>query len=86
MVRFFETRKEAERYALEVQNRVNLGQADEPQEVTLHDFICANLQVQSKQEHPNITTTRKYYLAVRSEALLSANKLLNTILAKTLDD
>ncbi|TRO43203.1 hypothetical protein E2P42_02500 [Candidatus Bathyarchaeota archaeon] len=36
--------------------------------------------------HSDITTTRKYYLAVRSEDLASANELLNSILAKTQGD
>ena len=32
--------------------------------------------------HEDISTTRKYYLAVRSEDLATANKFLNQILAK----
>jgi integrase len=42
--------------------------------------------VQALAGHSNITTTRKYYLAVRSEDIVSANNLLNSILAKTHND
>ena len=38
--------------------------------------------VQELAGHSDISTTRKYYLAVRSEDLASANKFLNQILAK----
>ncbi len=38
--------------------------------------------VQELAGHSDISTTRKYYLAVRSEDLASANKFLNKILAK----
>jgi hypothetical protein len=34
----FNTRKEVERYAAELENRVCLGKADKPQKITLHDF------------------------------------------------
>lgn len=39
--------------------------------------------VQQLAGHEDISTTRKYYLAVRSEDLASANNFLNEILAKT---
>ncbi len=38
--------------------------------------------VQQLAGHADISTTRKYYLAVRSEDLVSANSFLNEILAK----
>jgi integrase len=38
--------------------------------------------VQQLAGHSDISTTRKYYLAVRSEDLVSANSFLNEILAK----
>ena len=37
--RVFRKRKEAERYALELQPEVILGRADKPRKVTIHDFI-----------------------------------------------
>ena len=42
--------------------------------------------VQQLAGHSDISTTRKYYLTVRSEDMVSANKVLNSILAKTKDD
>jgi integrase len=42
--------------------------------------------VQALAGHSNIATTRKYYLAVRSEDFTAAGELLNIILAKTEDD
>ncbi len=42
--------------------------------------------VQQLAGHSDISTTRKYYLAVRSEDLASANKFLNSILAKVKAD
>ena len=42
--------------------------------------------VQTLACHSNIATTKKYYLAARSEDLVSANQLLNNILAKTQDN
>lgn len=42
--------------------------------------------VQQMAGHSDISTTRKYYLAVRSEDLVSANMLVNSILAITPDD
>jgi len=36
--------------------------------------------------HSDISTTRKYYLAVRSKDLVSAKKLLNSILTQAYDD
>jgi integrase len=38
--------------------------------------------VQQLAGHSDISTTRKYYLAVRPEDLASANKFLNEVLAK----
>lgn len=43
--KLFKTRKEAERYALDLQNRVNLGRADKPQEITLQGFRLEHEQV-----------------------------------------
>jgi integrase len=42
--------------------------------------------VQTFAGHSNMLTTRKYYLAVRPEDLVSANQLLNTILARNVCD
>jgi len=63
---------------------------------TLHDLRrsaitnwASQLPIQVVQQltgHSDIATTRKYYLAVRSEDMVSANKVLNSILAKTKDD
>jgi len=39
--------------------------------------------VQQLAGHSDISTTRKYYLTVRSEDMVSANKVLNSILAKS---
>ena len=38
--------------------------------------------VQQLAGHSDISTTRKYYLTVRSEDMVSANKVLNSVLAK----
>jgi len=63
---------------------------------TLHDFRrsaitnwAKKLPMQVVQQfagHSDIATTRQYYLSVRSEDLAAANKLLNSILAKTESD
>jgi integrase len=63
---------------------------------TLHDLRrsaitngAGQLPIQLVQElagHSDIATTRKYYLTVRSEDMLSANKVLNSILAGAQDD
>jgi len=45
----FQTRKEAERYASELQNRVFLGKADKPQKITLHEFGLEHEQVMGGQ-------------------------------------
>jgi len=42
--------------------------------------------VQALAGHSNITTTRKYYLAVRPEDFDSASKVLNLVLSKTRSD
>lgn len=65
-------------------------------EVTLHDLHrsaithwAPELPIQVVQQlagHLDISTARKYYLAVRSEDLVSTNDLLNRILAKTRED
>lgn len=63
---------------------------------TLHDLRrsaitnwAQKLPIQVVQQlagHSDISTTRKYYLAVRSEDLVSAKKLLNSILTQAYDD
>lgn len=45
----FETRKEAQEYASELQKRVRLGKADKPQKITLHDFRVEHEQVMKGQ-------------------------------------
>ncbi len=45
----FETRKEAERHASELQNRVCLGNADKPEKITLHEFRLEHEQVMKGQ-------------------------------------
>ena len=45
----FEKRKEAERYTLELQRRVNLGKADKPKKVTLGEFINEHKKVMKGQ-------------------------------------
>ena len=62
-------------------------------ECTLHDLrrsVITNwarqLPIQVVQQlagHSDISTTRKYYLTVRSEDMVSANEVLNSILAKS---
>jgi integrase len=47
--KLFKTRKEAERYALDLQNRVNLGRADKPQKITLQEFRIEHEQVMKGQ-------------------------------------
>ncbi len=63
---------------------------------TLHDLCrsaitnwAQKLPIQVVQQlagHSDISTNRKYYLAVRSEDLVSAKKLLNSILTQAYDD
>jgi len=63
---------------------------------TLHDLRrsavtnwAKKLPIQVVQQlagHSNMTTTREYYLAVRPEDLVSASELLNSILARTVED
>ena len=45
----FETRKEAQRYASELQNRVCLGKADKPEKITLHQFRIEHEKVMKGQ-------------------------------------
>ena len=45
----FKTRKEAQRYASELQKRVCLGKADKPKKVTLHEFCLEHEQVMKGQ-------------------------------------
>jgi len=45
----FNTRKEAERYASELQNRVCLGKADKPSKITLHEFRLEHERVMKGQ-------------------------------------
>ncbi len=47
--KLFKTRKEAERHALDLQNRVNLGRADKPQKITLQGFRLEHEQVMKGQ-------------------------------------
>ena len=63
---------------------------------TLHDLRrsaitnwAQKLPIQVVQQlagHSDISTTRKYYLTVRSEDMVSANKVLNDIFAKVKAD
>jgi integrase len=43
------TRKEAERYALELQNHVSRGRADKPDKITLHEFRLEHLRIMRGQ-------------------------------------
>lgn len=43
------TRKEAERYALDLQNRINLGNPDKPKKITLADFKREHIKVMQGQ-------------------------------------
>lgn len=45
----FRIRKEAERYALELQSQVILGKADKPPKITLHEFRLEHMQVMNGQ-------------------------------------
>lgn len=45
----FRIRKEAERYASELQNQVILGKADKPPKITLHEFRIEHMQVMNGQ-------------------------------------
>lgn len=65
-------------------------------ECTLHDLRrsaitnwAGQLPIQVVQQlagHSDIATTRKYYLTVRPEDMVSANKVLNSILCKVKTD
>ena len=43
--KLFKTRKEAEKYALDLQKQVNLGRTDKPQKITLQEFRFEHEQV-----------------------------------------
>jgi len=45
----FKTRKEVEKYALELQAQVSLGRADKPRRVTIHEFIGEHEKVMKGQ-------------------------------------
>jgi hypothetical protein len=45
----FRIRKEAERYASELQNQVILGKADKPPKITLHEFRIEHMRVMNGQ-------------------------------------
>jgi len=45
----FETRKEAQKYASELQNRICLGKADKPRKITLHEFRLEHEKVMKGQ-------------------------------------
>ena len=47
--KLFKTRKEADRYAAKLQNRVCLGKADKPKKVTLHEFRLEHEQIMKGQ-------------------------------------
>jgi hypothetical protein len=47
--KLFKIRKEAEKYALDLQNRVCLGKSDKPQKITLHGFRLKHEQVMKGQ-------------------------------------
>ena len=47
--KLFKTRKEAERYSLDLQKQVNLGRADRPQKITLHEFRLEHERVMKGQ-------------------------------------
>ena len=47
--KLFKTRKEAEKYALDLQKQVNLGRADKPQKITLQEFRLEHEQVMKGQ-------------------------------------
>jgi len=47
--KLFKTRKEAEKYALDLQKQVNLGKGDKPQQVTLQQFRLEHEQVMKGQ-------------------------------------
>ena len=47
--KLFKTRKEAEKYALDLQKQVNLGKGDKPQQVTLQQFRLEHEQIMKGQ-------------------------------------
>ena len=45
----FQTRKEAENYAAEMQKQVSRGKADKPENITLHEFLLEHSRVMKGQ-------------------------------------
>jgi integrase len=80
----------------ERQNFANICRKSGVRELTLHDLRrsaitnwAQSLPIQVVQRlagHSDITTTRQYYLSVRSEDLASASDLINAIVSKTKAD
>jgi len=74
----FHTRKEAERYALELQAQVNLGRADRPRKVTIHEFISEHEEVMKGQVA--YATLRDHVRALRFfEKFIGGSFLLSKI-------
>lgn len=48
--------------------------------------LLAEMQLSAPAGHSNISTTRKYYLAVRDEDIASANQIFNKILESVKHD
>ncbi|MBN2138448.1 MAG: site-specific integrase [Sedimentisphaerales bacterium] len=75
----FHTRKEAERHALELQARVNLGRADRPRKVTIHEFIVEHEEVMKGQVayatlRDHVRALRFFEKFIGSKFLLSKTK------------
>ena len=74
----FKTRKEAERYALKLQNRINLGKPDKPKKITLADF---------KEEHEKVMQGQVAYGTLKDqmralrlfEKFIGCSKILDKI-------
>lgn len=74
----FKTKREAERYASELQNRVNLGRSDRPPQITLHDFRREHQKVM-KGQVPD-TTLNNHIRALRFfENFIGGSILLQNI-------